>query len=206
MDDNFFTISAPASIEIKEKGSRFIGETALAETIEAAQQALLAIRKREHGATHHCYAYSVRTANGLQFKYSDDGEPGGTAGRPIYDVVEGSGLVNLLCVVTRYYGGTKLGTGGLARAYSNAAKQAIEQSGRKEEFTMSSYLLEFAFPAYDQVNRLLLVSGAKTVESDFGEAVRLQIQIRESKAEALVEQLTELTAGQARITEVDRAE
>ncbi|MCK4606997.1 MAG: YigZ family protein, partial [candidate division Zixibacteria bacterium] len=117
MDDQYYEIAGPARIEIKRKGSRFIAETGAVSSVEEAHEQLETVRSREHAATHHCYAYRVGIADEARFKYSDDGEPGGTAGRPIYDVICGCEVTNALLVVTRYFGGTKLGTGGLARAY-----------------------------------------------------------------------------------------
>ena len=199
MEDSYLTIAKPASIEIKEKGSRFIGEAVLVESVESAQANLQRIRKREHAATHHCYAYIVRSQMGSQFKYSDDGEPNGTAGKPIHDVIEGKDLVNTLCVVTRYYGGTKLGTGGLVRAYGAAARSAIEKSGVIECLIKVTFRLEIAFPLYDQAQRLLSQLGATIVQSDFSETVKLSVEIRKSKADQFVKKLTELSAGKARI-------
>ena len=138
MDDLFYTIKSPAVYEIKVKGSRFIGETELVRNPDEALGALEHIRKREHAATHHCFAYRIGAGSQMTCKYSDDGEPNGTAGRPIHDVLRGRGLTNTLVVVTRYYGGTKLGTGGLMKAYSEAARRGVEQSGLCEDFVTES--------------------------------------------------------------------
>ena len=114
-DDVYYQILKTARHETKVKGSRFIAECATVATADEALSFLGAIRKREHAATHHCYAYTVGLFDDMQFKYSDDGEPSGTAGRPIYDMIGGQELSNCIVVVTRYFGGTKLGTGGLVR-------------------------------------------------------------------------------------------
>ena len=116
MDDQYFIIARDSTVEIKIKNSRFIGESRHANSVAEALTRLEGIRKREYSATHHCFAYRVGLGHDPVFKYSDDGEPSGTAGKPIYDYIQGSEVTNLLLVVTRYFGGTKLGTGGLTHA------------------------------------------------------------------------------------------
>lgn len=199
MDDQYCTIAREASIELKVKNSRFIGETCLVTSVENALERLTAIRKQEHAATHHCYAYRVGLSQGAQFKYSDDGEPTGTAGKPIYDHLLGADITNILLVVTRYYGGTKLGTGGLTHAYGEAAQAVLEQSGRAEHFLQSTFRVVIDFSLYDRVQRLISKLGATVTASDFSDQVRLQIAIRRSRAEELRTSLIELTAGKATI-------
>ena len=204
MDDSYDTIASPSTVELKEKGSRFIAEIAFAESADIARAQLQTIRKREHAASHHCYAYVVREKEQVQFKYSDDGEPNGTAGKPIYDVITGNNLQNLICVVTRYFGGTKLGAGGLSRAYGASAKAAIEQAGKKTVYFKSNIRLEFSFPVYDQVNRLLQKLGAEVTNSDFSQDVKLELQIRRSLADELHNQYAELTGGKGRFDLLER--
>ena len=132
MDDSYKEVSARELAEIKIKGSRFIGEVVPASSIEDAEAALGQIRKREYNATHHCWAYRLGVKGDL-FRYSDDGEPSGTAGQPILRHIDGLGITNILVVVTRYYGGTKLGTGGLIRAYGEAARLVLEKSVIEEK-------------------------------------------------------------------------
>ncbi|MBD3258602.1 hypothetical protein GF377_09240, partial [candidate division GN15 bacterium] len=171
MDDVYRIIKTEASAEIKVKGSRFIGETCMVATVDDALFRLEAIRKREYSATHHCYAYLVGLFKDQLLKYSDDGEPNGTAGKPIYDVIEGSGASNLLCVVTRYFGGTKLGTGGLVRAYGEAARAAMDKSGIVEQFLTRRFRLVVEFSLYDQWQRLVHDIGAQVVSSDYADVV-----------------------------------
>lgn len=197
MDDQYFTIAKEATAELKIKNSRFIGETCLVESVEQATERLQIIRKREHSATHHCYAYQVGLFGQTQFKYSDDGEPSGTAGKPIYDQLTGSGLSNLLIVVTRYYGGTQLGTGGLTHAYSETAQAVLEVSGRKEHFLQTEFDLQIEFPLYDRVQRLVAKLGASIINSDFSDQVTLRLAIRKSRAEELRNHLVELSNGKA---------
>ena len=199
MDDSYYMIAAPALREIKVKGSRFIGECAAAATVETAQAVLEGIRKREHAATHHCCAYTVGFADGMQFKYSDDGEPSGTAGRPIYDAITGRGLANTIVVVTRYFGGTKLGPGGLVRAYGDAAAQVLEAAGRSEHFHTVRFETEIEFPLYDLLVKLIRHREAKQLSADFTDHVRMRIEVRRSRAEALRNDIIQLSGGRAKI-------
>ena len=124
MEDTYLTLREGAEAQIKVKGSRFLAEAVPVADEAVAEAALATIRKREYNATHHCTAYRIGPAADL-FRFNDDGEPSGTAGQPILRQIEGRELTNTLVVVTRYYGGTKLGTGGLIRAYGEAASLAL---------------------------------------------------------------------------------
>ena len=206
MDDAYTTILTESRNEIKIKGSRFIGETCLVPSVDEAKTRLDAVRKREYQATHHCYAYVTGWSDRAEFKYSDDGEPSGTAGRPIYDVITGSGLTNLLVVVTRYFGGTKLGTGGLVRAYGDAARAAVEASGRHEQFLTRDYRFVLEFGRYNQWLREIHRLGATVVDSEFTEEVALRIRVRLSRAEQLVAAFVELTSGRGEVEEINASE
>jgi len=205
MHDEYYTIARPASAEIKVKGSRFIGETFLVSTPDDALDRLETVRKREHAATHHCYAYRVGLGDQPTFKYSDDGEPNGTAGKPIYDAVCGRDLTSTLLVVTRYFGGTKLGTGGLARAYADTAGLALDQSGRRQHFRWAHYRLELQFPWYDQWLKLANRLDVRTEDSHFSEIVRLSVKIRQSRAPDLESAFVELTSGKGTIERIETA-
>ncbi|MFZ5979741.1 MAG: IMPACT family protein [Candidatus Zixiibacteriota bacterium] len=202
MEDRFYTIEKEARAELKIKGSRFIGESFLVHTPDEAFDRLNAVRKREYAATHHCYAWQTGLREQTAFKYSDDGEPNGTAGKPIYDVVLGGELTDILLVVTRYFGGTKLGTGGLARAYGDTAKQTLEKSGRKENFLKTRFRLELEFSLYDRWLKKIHALGATVTDSDFAERVTLTAEIRQSKADQLEASFIELTGGKGKIDRV----
>lgn len=199
MEDQYFIIAHESSVEIKVRNSRFIGETCLVGSVDQAAERLVAIRKREHAATHHCYGYRVGLFSDSQFRYSDDGEPNGTAGKPIFDHIVGSDLSNVLLVVTRYYGGTNLGTGGLTHAYGETAKVVLDQSGKVEQFVQAHLRLVIDFPFFDKVQRLAAKLGATTTSSDFSDKVRLDLSIRRSRADELRSALVELTSGKGTI-------
>ncbi len=204
MDDRYLTIARESSVEIKVKASRFIGESCFVSTVDEALARLTAIRKREHAATHHCYAYRVGMGDKAAFKYSDDGEPSGTAGKPIYDLILGSDLTNILVVVTRYFGGTKLGTGGLAHAYGDSARAVLEESGVKENFVLSRFLFEMEFAHYDRWRTILHRLNASEVDAWFAQTVPSSVTIRWSRAEDLRRAFIEMTAGKGKCEEVDK--
>jgi uncharacterized YigZ family protein len=196
--DCYKTIQKRAEAEIKIKGSKFIGRTESIATAQDADEFLNSLRKKYYDATHHCFAYRVGIGNDCAFRYSDDGEPNGTAGRPIYDRLDGADLTNLIVVVTRYFGGTKLGTGGLTRAYSESAQKVIENAGIIEKFIYEKIAMIIPFPDYNNVERLIRKSGAKITDQDFAENVRLTADIRKSLAEKLKTDLIDLTSGRVK--------
>ena len=126
----FRTIAADSEKEIEKiKGSRFIGRLYRVKDRDEAELKLEEVRKKYYDATHNCFAYTVGTDDNAVVRSSDDGEPSGTAGRPMLTVLESSGLKNVILIVSRYYGGTNLGTGGLIKAYTEAAKAAVNSAG-----------------------------------------------------------------------------
>jgi uncharacterized YigZ family protein len=203
VEDAYLTIATESRSEIKVKGSRFIGESFFVQSMDEAMLRLDAVRKREFQATHHCYAYIVGLPGSLQHKYSDDGEPGGTAGRPIYDTLTGRGLTNGLVVVTRYFGGTKLGPGGLSRAYSDTARAVLELSGERTNYITRHFRCDLQFPLYDTWLRELHKLGATVVDSRFADRVALTMEIRVSQAERLKAAFVQLTSGKGLLEEVD---
>jgi uncharacterized YigZ family protein len=198
-DDCYHTIAREASIETKIKGSRFIGESFLATSADDAMAKWQVVRKREHAATHHCYAWRTGRSTQIEFKYSDDGEPSGTAGKPIYDMICGHDVTDTLVVVTRYFGGTKLGTGGLARAYGDAARQCLKASGRQEHFLVDHVRVTIEFPLYDRLVKLMQKHEAKPVQTDYSDVVDCLLSIRQSRTEAFRSELIELSGGKAAV-------
>lgn len=196
--DRYFTLGADHAHEIKVKGSRFIALGHPADSEATAQAILAEIRKREHAASHHCFAYSIGP-KGTIFKYSDDGEPTGTAGRPIYQAILGRNLTNVLVVVVRYFGGTKLGTGGLTRAYSQAASELLDGADIVERLICDRLTFTVPFALYDRVMRLINQGKYQIADQAFAEQVTITLEIRKSHTDRFVSQLTELTGGQIEI-------
>jgi len=196
--DSFLTIKSKSSAEIKIKGSKFIGQAVPCTDETGAEDILNGIRKRYYDATHHCFAYRVGVGSEMKFRYSDAGEPSGTAGRPIYDQIEGKKLTNLIIVVTRYYGGTKLGTGGLTHAYSESAAGTIEEAGIVEKYLTGEILLTLLFSDYNVVERLIREFSGRIVHSDFADVVELTITMRLSAIEQFKSRMVEITSGRAK--------
>lgn len=182
MSDSYRTINEPATATLKVKGSRFLAEAIPIKRRAEAKRRIDAIREREHKATHHCSAYRLGK-DGHDFHYDDDGEPSGTAGRPILQEIEGRDLTNVLVVVTRYFGGTELGTGGLARAYSDAAKAAIGRAPIIERTVRTPVRLRFAYDDTAPAKQMLRRFDALIQESDYTDVTEWTVGVRASEVE-----------------------
>lgn len=185
------TIAAPAQAEFIEKKSRFIGYIAPAADEAAAQAFLQAIRSRHHDATHNCYAYQLGEHNQFQ-RSSDDGEPSGTAGRPILEVIKGSGVSNIIVVVTRYFGGILLGAGGLVRAYSAAAKAALAQAERVRLIPAAAWALTVEYPLWQRLSGWLDAQGFMVQDTRFTDKVDVRFLTPAARCASLPGELAEL--------------
>lgn len=181
--------------EFTEKRSRFIGRVWRTDSEEEALLRLKETRERHRDATHNVYAYIIRENN--LTRYSDDGEPSGTSGMPTLNVFIGEKIQNVTCVVTRYFGGTLLGTGGLARAYSKAAKLALEAAGVEQRSLWREYLISCDYGFYERAKRLLDEHFAVIKSSDFGADIAMEVLIRADRAPDFEAALTESSAGRA---------
>ena len=180
--------------------SRFIAVADLAPDLATARALLQEMRAAHPAATHHVHAFRVGHGASLTEGMGDDGEPPGTAGRPTMAVLTGSGLGDVCLVTVRYFGGAKLGTGGLVRAYTQAAQTVLAElpRGWHEEKRRLSLLLSYS--TYEPVRRLMDTMGAELLSEDFGAQVTVEMQTAADRADALADALREATAGQARIT------
>lgn len=200
--DSYLTIRARAETELKIKGSRFIGQAERCRSEVEAEAILAGVRKRFYDASHHCYAYQAGLGEQKRFRYSDAGEPSGTAGKPIYDQIAGKGLTNLIVIVTRYFGGTKLGTGGLTHAYSQAASLTIAEAGIVEEFLTEEILIKFSYHDYNTIERLIYKYEGKVQERGINEInPYFRISLRLSLIEKFCEDATEATSGRVKFGE-----
>ena len=179
--------------EYTEKRSRFIGQIWPVETEAEAQAHIAAMRKEHYDARHICFAYMIR--DGGVVRYGDDGEPQGTAGQPILAVLNGAGLENVCCAVTRYFGGVLLGTGGLVRAYTAAAKAALADAGVARMALWQCVTLRCAYSQFERVKRLLETWEAVIEDTDFGAEVTFSLLVRADRAAAFAGALGELSAG-----------
>lgn len=181
--------------EFTEKRSRFIGRVWRTDTEAQALELLGQMREKHRDATHNVYAYIIRDNN--LTRYSDDGEPGGTAGLPTLNVFVAGKITNVCCVVTRYFGGTLLGTGGLVHAYSRAAKLALDAAGVACMAQWRELLLSCEYAFYERVKRLLETHEAVTKNTDFGTDIAIEALVREDRADSFALELTELSNGRA---------
>ena len=181
--------------ELIEKHSRFIARVWRTDTEEEALEKIREMREKHRDATHNVYAYVIRDNNIT--RYSDDGEPSGTSGMPTLNVFTSEGITNLCCVITRYFGGTLLGAGGLVRAYSKAAKMALDSAGISEMAQWSQFFISVQYNLYERVIRILNDYEAVVQSSDFGSDVSIEALLREDKEELFIEKLVESTAGKA---------
>ncbi len=186
------TLRREASDEFVVNKSRFIGWAAPVSTEEEALAFLQSIRARYKDASHHCYAYIIGQNAGVM-RYSDDGEPGGTAGMPIIEVMKAQGVVNCCVVVTRYFGGILLGAGGLVRAYTQGCVIALKAAQVVVMEKSCRYLCEVAYPLWDKVQHALKSLPAQLVSSEFTTAVTFTLLMREKDAEGVLTKLTQLT-------------
>ena len=179
--------------ELVEKRSRFIGRVWPVETEAQALEHIEQMRKQHHDARHNCFAYCVR--DGGLMRYSDDSEPQGTAGQPILNVFRGREITNFCCVVTRYFGGILLGTGGLVRAYSEAAKLALEQAGLQQMAKWQRVSIRCPYNMFERVKRLLTEQEAVPEDTEYGADIRITALLREDVTERFSAALRELSAG-----------
>jgi uncharacterized YigZ family protein len=177
------------------KGSRFFAEAHPLNSTDEAESILMTVRKKYHDATHHCYGWRFGHGNEELFRYSDDGEPSGTAGKPIFDMSSKFGLSNLIIIVTRYFGGTKLGTGGLVKAYSQAAEMALEGAESIVIEKGQSIVFSCTYEQHPVIMREISHFSVIQLHQDFLEKVTIQVEIDENFANALIESVYSATAG-----------
>jgi len=199
MIDRYAVPAGVGRSEFDEKNSRFIGTAGPAPTVAAAEAFIRSVAAEFPDAHHNAWAYVVGFGLCAAYACHNDGEPGGTAGPPALAALQGSGLGDVAVVVTRYFGGIKLGTGGLARAYGRAAREAVAAAPRGEHVarTMLTVTLDYRF--HDAFRRLLGPHEARAVHADYGSAVCLAVEIPVDRAAEFVRAVREVTAGQAQI-------
>ncbi len=174
--------------------SRFIGHGAPAQTEEEALAFLSEMRKKYADASHNCYAYIIGTNMGIM-RYSDDGEPGGTAGMPIIEVMKNRGITNCVVVVTRYFGGILLGAGGLCRAYTQGAVTAINESGVGVMHPSVRYLMDVPYPMLSRVEYFFKSAPVMIENKDFSDVITFSYLVKQSDEEKLNADITQMSEG-----------
>lgn len=185
--------------EFIEKKSRFIGRIWPVETEEEALEKIQQMKKQHYDATHNCWAYVIRDG---AMRFSDDGEPGGTAGNPMMQVLQREQLYNVVCVVTRYFGGILLGAGGLVRAYTKGAKIAIDAAGKSMKRVWTVLYLPCPYSFYDRVKLEIAAFEGVIRDTQFTAEVELEILIAEGKTQVFLDKITDMTAGTVEAMEI----
>ncbi len=188
-------------VETTVVNSRFVCTVAEARTAEEAQHFIKRVKAELADASSHAYAYHVGFGASVTDGCNDGGEPGGTAGKPMLAVLQGSGLGDVAAVVTRYFGGTKLGTGGLVRAFSGALKAALDVLPRAERVERKSFTLEMPYARYDQIKRLINIHHGEINSEDFAAHVTLALTFIEDDVSAFAQAVQDLSAGQMHLHE-----
>ena len=179
--------------EFTEKRSRFLGHVRRVETEEQARGFLDEMRKKYYDARHNCWCYLLH--DGGVVRYGDDGEPQGTAGEPMLNVFQREGVENVVCVVTRYFGGVLLGAGGLTRAYAKSAKDALDAAGKARMRLWSAAAVDCPYPMLERLKLLIAAQNGTVERTDFGSAVGVHLLMPMENTAAFAAALTELSAG-----------
>lgn len=199
--DEYLVPSGYGEDEFVEKKSRFIGRVWCVETEEEALEKVQQMKKQHYDATHNCWAYVIKDG---PMRFSDDGEPGGTAGNPMMQVLQKENLYNVVCVVTRYFGGVLLGAGGLVRAYTKGAKIAIDAAGKSVKRIWTVLYLPCPYNFYERVKLEVAAFEGIIRDTQFGAEVELEILLAEGNTQAFLDRLTDMTAATVKAMEIGK--
>lgn len=182
MIDSYHTITTPGTGEFKDRGSKFFGYAAPARTEEEAMAYIESLRKEHFKARHHCFAWRLGL-DGQRFRANDDGEPSGTAGRPILGQIDSMELTDVVVVVVRYFGGVLLGTSGLIQAYREAAAEALKQAEVIEMVVKDHFCFDFDYAIMPEVMHTLKTMGVEIFKEEFGNRGMIEVGIRQRDVE-----------------------
>lgn len=186
--DEYKTLEAISEGLYKEKGSRFIAVAIPASTLDEVKSHLERVKKEYYDARHHCYAYRIGEDPG-EVRYNDDGEPSGTAGKPIFGQIQSFNLTNILIVVVRYFGGIKLGTGGLIQAYKTAARDAVENGIIINKVWTTSLKISFEYQKMNDAMRVIKEENLKIIRQESSEKCVIILEIRRGQLEGIKNKL-----------------
>lgn len=186
------TIKENVQAEIVEKRSKFIANIIYVHTVEEAEEYIKNIRKKYYDAKHHCFAYRIMTDNGIVNRASDDGEPTGTAGSPILNIINKNELINVLLVVTRYFGGILLGTGGLTRAYSNSSIEALKKANLVIEERGYEIELQINYNDFEKLNYYCRKNRINIINVKYTQKIICNIEVNKEEKDKLLNNLNEL--------------
>ncbi len=189
--NKYTTITAPSTGDFRDRGSKFLSYAYPVTTPEDVKKHLLILKKEHPKAVHHCYAYRIGT-DGTQYRANDDGEPSGSAGKPILGQIDSLGLTNVLVVVVRYFGGTLLGVPGLINAYKTATQLALEQAPTTQKWIEQQYGISFDYPVMGEVLYLIKQAEATIYKQDLQLFCVIQVGIPKHHCEQYVQKLSEI--------------
>lgn len=189
MDDSYKTIEKPAEGIFRDRNSRFLAFGYPAESVEEVNNYLAFIKKKYHDARHHCYAYRIGYDKDI-FKLNDDGEPAGTAGKPIFRQLEANDLTNILVVVVRYFGGILLGTGGLINAYKSSVVDMLTNAAVVTRYVEDQYSLHFHYEQLNMIMKILKENGLLHLKPEYTSQCKLEILVRKSVSDGLMRRLS----------------
>ena len=192
----YYIPAGAGEAEYVEKRSRFIGHVLPVESEDEAKAFVAAVKKKYFDARHNCWCYIIKDG---AVRYSDDGEPQGSAGLPMLEVFKREGIENVVCVVTRYFGGVLLGTGGLLRAYTKSAKDALCAAGVSVVRRWVSAELDCAYPLLERIKSECVSLGGVVSDTEYSASVRIKLMLPEEKSEDFALRVTELSAGQSEL-------
>ena len=198
MDDSYKVLESTSESEIKIKGSRFIARAFFVQSRDDVDYHLSDIKRIDRDATHHCMAFRLGPEGSVS-RVNDDGEPSGTAGKPILRQIEALGVTNALVVVTRYYGGTKLGTGGLVRAYGQASKEALQMASVKTVIQHAAMSIAFDYADTSGAMYVINKYGAKIDETIYGDRTQIRLRVRRSHREQFIHAFEDALSGRGAI-------
>ncbi len=190
--EEFLTVAGQAASEFTEKKSRFVSDIFPVQTEEDVKACMELVRKKYHDARHHCWCYRLKSG---AVRYSDDGEPQGTAGQPMLAVFEREKVFDVLCVVTRYFGGILLGAGGLTRAYARGAKDALTAAGIAVMRVWDSVEISCPYALLEQIKLRLAAQGAVIEDIQYGADITIRALLPQSATTPVLDALRELSAG-----------
>ncbi len=196
---SYKTLRGIGTAELVIRKSVFIGYASPANSEEEAKAFIAKIKAHHRDATHNVSAYLIKDDKSFALRYDDDGEPKGSAGKPILKVIQNKGLSNVVVVVTRYFGGIKLGYGGLVKAYSDAASLAIENAGIVEIYETERFEAVFPYNLYHTVKETIEKNGGKVVDEEYGDLVKFTVEIKKGEADSLMNLLIEKTRGRIKL-------
>ena len=191
MSDLYTTITAPTTGDFRDRGSKFLAYAYSVYSREDIKNCLEEVGKLHPKARHHCFSWRLGT-DGTQYRANDDGEPSGTAGRPILGQIDSFGLTNVLVVVVRYFGGTKLGVPGLINAYKRSTIDALEQAETIEKTVDNVYQLTFGYEIMSDVMNFVKKAGLNVIKQEFEAAGLIEFALRQSETDNILEQIKKI--------------